>query len=600
MPRPHGEWGMLRERLQRAFAAQQAGRLEQAEQGYREVLAEEPDQPMALLNLGTICFARGDHAQAMACCKRLIERHPHFADAYNNLGAIQEAQGQYNEALHLYQQAIQRKPDYAQAHANLGGIHRLQRRHHEALDCFTRAVELQPTHSPFWIHLGNTHKTLDRPGEALDCYARALAIDPHALEARLNRAATLLMLDRPSEAAEECLYVLNQRQEWAEALFLLGSARQAQERFAEAAECQERALAHQPDYAEAWNSLGVIRHVQGRFSEASNCFTRATELKPDHAEAQFNRAMNLLLRGEFQAGWTAYEWRRFQKGVREPELGCPLWDGEDLNNKTIVIRAEQGLGDTIQFIRYGHWLQDLGARVIAIVPHSLKPLLQSYTGVESWSLPGETTPAADVWCPLLSLPSRFGSNCTDLPAKVPYLHAEESRVEYWRSRLARWPGLRVGITWQGNPQHKADRFRSLPLDAFAPLAELPGVQLISLQKGPGTDQLDLWHGATPIHTLGEEVDQDGAFLDTAAVMQSLDLVVTSDTAAAHLAGAMAIPTRVVLSASPDWRWLLGRDDSPWYPTMRLYRQRRLGDWAEVFARLQHEIAAWARQGRKHG
>jgi hypothetical protein len=302
-----------------------------------------------------------------------------------------------------------------------------------------------------------------------------------------------------------------------------------------------------------------------------------------------NRSAALLMLGEFAEGFAEYEWRFRSRDYPPLNLRWPVWNGEPLAGRTIVLVGEQGLGDTIQFVRYASLIGALGARVVVQCSAALHPLLARTPGVDAW-VDSKTPVEADFCVPLLSVPHRLGTTLATIPAEVPYVFAEPERVERWKARLAERPGLKIGIIWQGNPRAPGDAQRSIPLRYFAPLTKLPGVQLVSLQKGFGAEQLAALPERDAIWDFGDELDAEGgAFMDTAALMQSLDLVITSDTAPAHLAGALGANVWVALQTVPDWRWLLERADCPWYPTMRLFRQKTAGDWGEVFERITNEV-----------
>jgi hypothetical protein len=360
---------------------------------------------------------------------------------------------------------------------------------------------------------------------------------------------------------------------------------------------QEEALPHflavlrlDPRQARAHNNLGAALSELGRPAEALASFERALELWPDYAEAHKSRAMVRLLRGDFERGWAEYEWRWQCQDFSPRAYRQPPWDGSPLGGRTVLLHTEQGLGDTIQFIRYAPLVRACGGRVVVECERALLPLLRSCPGVADWIAAGAALPEFDVRLPLLSLPRALGTTLATVPAAVPYLAADPDLVARWRRELSFSDGVKVGVVWQGNPKNAADRRRSVPLLQFEPLARVEGVRLVSLQKGPGAEQLAEATGRFPVTDYGSRLDVGaGAFVDTAAAMRALDLVVSCDTAAAHLAGALAVPVWVPLSLAADWRWLLGREDSPWYPTMRLFRQERLGDWAPVFARMAEEL-----------
>ncbi|MCI0460721.1 MAG: tetratricopeptide repeat protein, partial [Gemmataceae bacterium] len=313
---------------------------------------------------------------------------------------------------------------------------------------------------------------------------------------------------------------------------------------------------------------------------------QALRLQPDYARAHMARAMTWLAQGNWEQGWPEYEWRWRYEGFSPRPFPQPLWDGSPLAGRTILLHAEQGLGDTLHFIRYAALVKQQGGQVLVECPAVLHRLLASGTGIDELVAPGAPLPAFDVHAPLLSLPALFRTSLSTVPATVPYLFADAQLGAQWRDRLASVEGLKVGIAWQGNPRHFRDRQRSVLLTEFEPLARLEGVRLISLQRGPGVEQVPALGDRFPVLDLDRQRDETcGDFMDTAAVMTNLDLVITCDTAIAHLAGALGVPVWVALPFAPDWRWLRERADSPWYPTMRLFRQERWGDWASVFRRL---------------
>ncbi len=361
----------------------------------------------------------------------------------------------------------------------------------------------------------------------------------------------------------------------------LGIALKDQGRLDEAVACFRRALQLTPNFAEAYNNLGIALKDQGKLDEAVANYSRALQLKPDYADAHWNRALVWLLQGDWQRGWPEYQWRWHTHFVPS-RFPRPVWQGESLRGKTILLHAEQGLGDTIQFIRYASLVKQLGATVIVGCPKTLSRLLENCPGIDRLVVQDDDLPAFDVHAPIMSLPGIFKTTVANIPAPIPYFFVQTALLESWRERLSRLDGFKIGISWQGNPKFPGDRFRSIPLRHYAPLAQLPGVRLISIQKGAGTEQLAEFRARFAVTDFASEI---GDFVDTAAVMKNLDLVITSDTAVAHLAGALGVPVWVALCSAPDWRWLLERSDCAWYPTMRLFRQKTLGDWPDVFARM---------------
>jgi hypothetical protein len=370
----------------------------------------------------------------------------------------------------------------------------------------------------------------------------------------------------------------------------LGFSYSALGRFDEAMHHFREALRLQPDFAMAFNNMGKVAREQAQVAEAMGYYDQALALQPDYVEAHFNRAELRLLMGDFEQGWHEYEWR-----WQLPQVGgraTPRWGGSALAGKTIVLHAEQGLGDTIHFIRYAPLLKERGAKVIIHCQHTLLRLLESAPCVDGRVAWHTTLPPFDVQEHLLDVPGVFGTNLTTIPSEVPYLSADHQLTASWRQKLqacAKSEFL-IGIAWKGSAKNQSDRKRSVPLACFEALAKVPGVRLISLQKGPGTEQIGEVAGSFNVQDLGSDLDEAaGGFMDSAAVLMSLDLVISCDTAAVHLAGALGIPCWVALPLSPDWRWLLEREDSPWYPSLRLFRQERVGEWDDVMRRMAEEV-----------
>jgi Flp pilus assembly protein TadD len=472
--------------------------------------------------------------------------------------------GDFRRAEQLAQLVLQADPKHPEAVGLLALACQAQGRLAEAVPYYQRALQLRPADATLHGNLGVALAGQGKLAEALASFRRAVRLTPNDPQAHCN----------------------------------LGNALRESAKFGQAVASLRQALRLRPDYAEAHNNLGLTLSEQGKRAEALAHFERALALKPDYVEAHCNRAYVWLLQGDWQRGWPEYEWR-WKRLAAPPRLfHQPLWDGSPLEGRTILLYAEQGLGDTIQFIRYARLVQRRGGRVLVECQPALVPLLSGCAGIDELLGRGSALPEFDLQAPLLSLPRILGTTLESVPADVPYLSADAALVEQWQREWSTLPGFKIGIAWQGSPTHQADRQRSIPLAHFAPLSRLPGVRLISLQKGPGCEQLANFAARHPILDLGSRLDETaGAFRDTAAVMKVLDLVLSADTAVAHLAGALAVPAWVALAFNPDWRWLQGREDSPWYPTIRLARQDRPGNWESVFQRLTVEVVRLVKQAR---
>jgi tetratricopeptide (TPR) repeat protein len=564
----------------------QTGNYQLAVEYIYRALAVRPDWAEAQANLGNALREQGKLVEAVLFLQHALHLKPDFALAHNNLGLAFKNQGKLDEAVACYRRALELKPDYAEAHNNLGNALTDQKKLDEAVACYRRAQELKPGFAAAHNNLGNALREQGKLDEAVACCRRALELDPGAAGAYNNLGAALTLQGQFIEAIACYQRARELQPGFTEAHLNLGNVLRKQGRLDEAAASFRRAVELKPDYADAHDGLGNVLQDQGLLDDAIVCYRRAIDLEADHAEAHFDLSLVRLLRGDFHQGWPEYQWRWQTKTFGRLPFRQPWWDGRPLEGRTIFLHAEQGLGDTIQFIRYAPLVKEYGARVVVQCQKPLLRLLAGFRGIDALIGQGDVLPAFDVHAPLLSLPGILKTSLDNVPATVPYLFAPPPLVQRWREELGKLDGLKIGIGWQGRPTHFGDCFRSIPLAFFGPLAQIPGVRLISLQKGVGVEQLQEVRDRFPITEVGSRLED---FLDTAAVMRSLDLVIACDTALVHLAGALGVPVWVALPLSPDWRWLLDRHDSPWYPTMRLFRQKKLGDWASVFEEIRRAI-----------
>lgn len=503
----------------------------------------------------------GDLDAAAAAYARILAREPEHADALHLSGLIAYQRGDHPRAVELIGKAIRRNPRSAAYHSNLGSALLAMDRAVEAATAFHRALALDPAHADAHNNLGNILMRENRPGEAEAAYRRALAVRPGYAVGWNN----------------------------------LGGALRRQGKLDAAAVAYREALKLAPGYVGALCNLGRVLHEQARYEEALAHYDQALALDPNHAESHANRATLLLLLGRFAEGWREYEWRWRVKefaGARRdaaPRHFCkPLWDGGDLAGRRVFIHAEQGLGSAIQFVRYIPLIAARGGRVVLECQPPLRRLFGSLKGAAPGGAgeidligKGETPPPFDVQAPLMSLPRIFATDAATIPAAVPYLGVDAALAESWGRRLAAWPRPRVGLVWAGNPRHENDANRSMPAAALAPLVERRSLSLFSLQVGAGAAD-NAWLAGGPAHDLAPALTD---FAETAAALAHLDLVISVDTAVAHLAGALARPVWLLTPYVAEWRWMLERADSPWYPTMRLFRQSAPGDWPELIARV---------------
>jgi tetratricopeptide (TPR) repeat protein len=603
---------------------------------FRQVLLLKPEFYEALFNLGNSCRSQGNADEAIKCYQQASRLNPERVEAQNNLGALLLAQGRVEEAVDCLRNVLRLRPDLAEACTNLGNALLRQEKFDEAIDYYRRTLQLRPQYAEGWYNLGNALKRQGKPEDAVPCFQQALRLRPNYAEACNNLGSVLTVLDKLDDGIAWYRKALAIKPEYQAAYYNWGNALGRQDKLAEAILCYHEALRLKPSDAAAWTNLGNLHQVQGQFNKALACFQKALDHEPDRAETHFNRALLRLLLGDWVQGWPEYEWRLQTDDFPRCPFPQPRWDGSPLAGRTLLVLAEQGLGDAFQFVRFVMFLRQSGEQVIFQCQPPLLPLMTQCLGEQGLITQGSPYPDFDVYTPLLTLPAVLGIMPATVPSPVPYLHASSDLVGQWRQKLSGVPcpvsgvktgpssdiGLRtsdfghfsdtghrtpdsgqfrVGIAWQGTPKFRGDRQRSIPLEQFAPLAEVPGVQFISLQKGPGSEQLSVMSCQLSekiqttsdrfcIHDLREGLDEtSGAFMDTAAVLMSLDLVISSDTAVPHLAGALGVPVWLALALAPDWRWLLQREDTPWYPTMRLFRQTHYGHWEDVFERMAEEL-----------
>jgi tetratricopeptide (TPR) repeat protein len=572
-------------------ALQMLARNDEAAACYRQALRLAPARAEAHNNLGYILLRQEHFDDAVACFEQALRLRPDYAeaqhnrgDAFNRRGLQLLKEGQLDAARHSFEQAVRDIPADPDAHNNLGAVFREQGRPDEAAACFYLALALRPEHAVAHNNLGRVCEDRGRLDEAAARYRLAICYHPGNAVFHNNLGNALTMLSRPEEALTA--YQQAVRLQPGEPVFHsnLANGLTLAGRPEEAETCCRQALNIRPDHVDARHNLAITLAAQGKFAEALAHNEEALRLEPEHPGARNCRALWRLQHGDFASGWAEYGWRWKVRGVKAHSFREPAWDGSPLDGRTILLYAEQALGDTIQFIRYAPLVKGSGTVIVECQP-PLARLLASCPGIDHLVPRGSPMQPFDVQAALLSLPGLLGTTLQTVPANVPYLFADAGLVAAWRQKLEAEPGFRIGIAWQGSPTFAGDRMRSAPLRHFAPVSRVKGVRLFGLQKGPGREQIRTCQRLGVIDLGGTLDETTGAFMDTAAVMKTLDLVVTTDTSVAHLAGALGVPVWVALAVGADWRWLLDREDCPWYPSMRLFRQSHLHDWDEVFERM---------------
>jgi tetratricopeptide (TPR) repeat protein len=571
----------------RARLMQRAGRLEEAVTAYGALYAYKP--AASLSAKAEILLDLGRTGEAFEAYRALAAIEPRDATAWYNCGAIQAARGDQNAAYQFFLKALEREPGYGKA--LYGAATALQKlgRPQAALDACDRFLAVAPSDFDGWFLRGNLLYSLSHAPEALAAFDKALALNPSNLGALCNRGETLRQLGRFPEAAAMFDEALAKNPRSVEALLGRGIIEFKNARTEKALLYFNTALEADPACATALTGRGLAMQELSCFEDAMADFKRALALNPNLAEGQSNLGALQLLLGDFEHGWEGYEYRKLwgDECKIDARAAWPVWNGEPITGKKLLILDEAAHGDVCMLVRYFPVIAGLGAQATFKCRPWMAELIKNVPGVRivTKTEPDETF---DYQVHLFSLPRALKTRRDNIPAQIPYIDADLALSVKWAVRLG-GHGFKIGIAWQGNPDPKVDMARAAPLSAFAPLAAIPGVRLISLQKGFGTNQIT--ESGLPVETLGEDFDSGpDAFTDTAAVMANLDLIVTVDTSVAHLAGAMSRPVFVALKRVPEWRWMLDRPDSPWYPTMRLFRQQKRGDWSGVFADIAEAVA----------
>ena len=574
-----------------ASSLHKIGRRDEAVEAYRALARLSAHYPLLEHNLSLVLFEMGDRESALEQARRAEQKTPASAEVFLNSGNILIAMDRDEEALQAFDRAQQLAPADFQVTNNRAAALRKLGRFPAAIEAARSACVLKPESADAWHNLGLILHDAQQFSEAASVIEKSIGLDARRADYHYSLGRALGELDKTEDAIaaygrsvaikDDCKAFNNR-----------GALFEKLRKLDDALADYERAIALEPEFPEVWNNKGVLLAACRRIDEAFACYDRALELRPDYADTHVNLAYLQLFIGDFEKGWTSHEWR-----IRRTETALPMPQGvqlsatDNVSGKRVYVFAEQGLGDTFMFCRYIALLQGRGAHVLFASQPAIRAMLKSLPTPVEFVDPDEV-PAFDFHIMSMSLPLIFGTRLDTVPAHVPYLHAETARIAQWSERLGSH-GFKIGICWQGNPAFKYDHNRSFTPHEFAPLASLPNVRLISLLKGSVPDGLP---EGLKIEHPGEDFDSGAdAFLDTAAVMAGLDLVVTSDTSIAHLAGALGVRTFVALSYTPEWRWLAEGDRSPWYPTIRLFRQGTPGDWSGVFNEirlvLENELAS---------
>ena len=574
--------------FQEGLALHQQGQLENARAAYLRMLALHPGHADAMHMLGVMAMQSQNYALAADLLSDSVQANPFNATAQLNLGLAYKELQCFEEALSCYQHAIGLRPDYAEAFNSRGFTLYACQRFDEAIISFSQAIAIKPNYAQAFYNRGLVFYAAARLHDALVDFDKAIDIEPDYAQAWNNRGVVLQEQLRWDEAATSYAAATAAQSDFGQAHYNLGNALGALGRFEEAVTSYDAAIGLEAETAHAFNNRGLALQELQRSAQAIASYDAAIAAQANFADAYWNKAIELLLCGDFAQGWRLYEWRwkRDAFTSRKRNFAQPLWLGDaPISGKTVLLHAEQGLGDSIQFCRYAYAVQALGAKVLLEVPRPLVALIASLQGVSQIIEKGAALPHFDYHCPLLSLPLAFQTRLETMLGSVPYLASTAPQRDIWQCRLGSHSKPRVGLVWSGNALDKSDQQRTLRLQDLLPF--LPaGFEYICLQKElRSTDQPALQ--ASSVRFFGAQLED---FSDTAALCDLVDLVITVDTSVAHLAGALGKPTWILLPYTPDWRWMLHRDDSPWYASVRLYRQTQERTWPPVLDRIRSDLS----------
>jgi len=580
-----------------AVEQHQSGELESARELYSRILQANPGQINARYLLGTVLLQLGKCAESVAELEPILSHRQDIPDLHNNLGIAYHALERWDDAINAFQRAIALKSNYQQAYFNLAMLLEERGDLHRAEHYYRQASELDLNDPQCLFNLGHVLKCLERWEDAEDAYLRLSSLTPDNLDVLINLGYVQVRQDRLEKAIETFHRTLLQAPDYAEVHNNLSYVFERMGHLDDAIDSARKAIQLKPGFAEGFNNLGTAYRTSGMIDEAIDAFDAAVRLQPDFPLALFNLGTSQLLNGDFRNGWEGYEHRASL--IREPfQATQPRWQGEPIRDQRLLICSDQGYGDAIQFIRYLPRLQEqTGAKIVFLTPPPLARLFDGIAGIDQLAIEGEPLPEFDCWVPLLSIPKALGLDFSNLQTSpLPYLQSRPELVEFWKSMLPDWakPLYKIGVVWQGNPRQSRDRLRSCPLATFSRFFDREGVAVISLQQDPaGLAQLETAELPGPLIEWGSRFSD---FADAAAAIQNVDLVVSVDTAMCHLAGALGHPTWTLLASSADWRWFKDRDDSPWYPTMRLFRQPAWGEWNTPLNMVAQEIERVRRGG----
>lgn len=582
----------VQEQLKTALTYHQTGNLDQAEQVYQQIIEANDRLWEPLYYLGTLQLQRGDLEASIRSFLKVVQLNPEMPDVHNNLGVAYHASQKWTEAGQSFEKAIQINPQYDRAYFNLGSLLESRGLLTEAVLCFQQAYELDKSNLETYQKCADVLKLTGEFEQSEKIYRELLEKNPNDFNLITKLAYVLVLQRQYAEAIQFYESVLETNPDHYQILVSMSYVYELLGDIPAAVKTAQRSIQADPGQPEGYNNLGIALKLEQDIEGACENFEKALKLRPGFAMAEFNLATMQLLKGDLKAGWPGYERRaEVDPGSAGTSPAGPRWQGESLEGKTILLWCEQGFGDTLLFMRFAIELKKRGAsQVYLFCQTELAELLKRVPEIDQIFIKGDRVPEFDYQSSLLSLPLVLGTTLETIPVDIPFLVPDPERQQYWCDTLSQLEGKKVGLNWGGNSNFSRDDFRSIPLEELLPLGDIRGVQLVSLQQVNALEQIEPLSKSWDLYQPGEEYQATtGSFMESAALILNTDLVITADTAVAHLAGALGVPVWVLVSQIPEWRWLLERTDSPWYPTVRLFRQDQLGDWKSVIQEVKSEM-----------
>jgi len=531
----------------------------------------------------------GNLAQAEILYKKILKKQPDNVDILHMLGVICSAKGDFDSAIRLIKKALNIKPSNYHAFYNLANIYRDNKRYNEAIDCYQKAIDYYPDFVDALYNLGILYQEIGRLNDAIECYKKAIQTNPGLFNLHFNLGNALYDKGFIEEAIKSYRNAIRLSPDFTAAYYNLANIFKERDQNDEAIAFYKKALQLDPGNIDVYHNIGILLHNRGLIEEAIRYYKKAISLNYNLAEIHFDLAFALLSIGNFEEGWREYQWRRKLKS-HSINFAEPEWEGIT-NEGRLLLYEEQGYGDTIQFARYCDIVSNKGIKVILLCSEPLKSIMKNVNGITEVYNYKEQLPEFDFHCPLSKLPLIFRTDLDNIPSNIPYISITPDLFSFWKNKINSERHFKVGLAWAGNPEHRNDKNRSFPFEKYLPLFSLKNIKFYSLQIGPSSLRKINKPEGIDIIDLTEDIKD---FSDTAALIENLDLVISVDTAIVHLAGALGKKVWTLLPFSPDWRWMLNRDDSPWYPTMKLFRQTKSGDWDTVIKMVYSELSAYTK------